>query len=99
MPNVIWRKNWEGNVVNVMDEFVLNEYLAYPYASHDDALDALSKITDDQVLPFLSFPSLQTSQELLEERIYGKRVLKRNMLLFNIFRNPMMEKKPHFPRT
>ncbi len=74
MPEVIWRKNWEGNTVNVMDEFILNEYLAYPYASHDDALDALSKITDDQVLPFLSFPSMETAQELLEARLYGGKV-------------------------
>ena len=36
-------------------------------AFHDDALDALSKLCDDQVAPFLSFPDLLSAEELAAE--------------------------------
>lgn len=72
MPEAIWRKNWEGSVVNVIDEFITEEYLAYPYAGHDDMLDALSKVTDDQVIPFLSFPDPVSAEELLRQRLLGE---------------------------
>lgn len=71
MPDTVWRKNWEGNTVNIIEEFILEEYLAYPYTRHDDMLDALSKLTDDQVVPFLSFPDLVSSEELLLQRLGG----------------------------
>ena len=71
MPDAIWRKNWEGNTVNIIEEFILEEYLAYPYAKHDDMLDALSKLTDDQVVPFLSFPDVISAEELLRQRLIG----------------------------
>lgn len=72
MPEVVWRKNWEGSVVDVIEEFILEEYLAYPYCSHDDMLDSLSKICDEQVTPYLSFPETQTAEELLVQRLTGK---------------------------
>lgn len=71
MPEAVWRKNWEGSTVNVIEEFLLEEYLAYPYASHDDMLDALSKLTDEQVVPYLSFPSIVSAEDLLRERLLG----------------------------
>jgi predicted phage terminase large subunit-like protein len=73
MPEAVWRKNWEGSTVNIIEEFIIDEYLAYPYASHDDMLDALSKLTDDQVIPFLSFPDLISAEELLRQRLLGSR--------------------------
>lgn len=69
MPEAIWRKNWEGDTVNVIDEFIHQEYLPYPYVAHDDMLDSLSKLTDEQVLPFLSFPDPVDAEALLRERL------------------------------
>jgi len=74
-PEGIWRKDWEGNTVDVVGQFILEEYLAYPYCAHDDALDALSKLCDDQVAPFLSFPDLLSAEELLRIRLAGKGAL------------------------
>jgi phage terminase large subunit-like protein len=69
MPDTIWRRNWEGETVDVIEEFILEEYLAYPFCSHDDMLDALSKLTDEQVIPFLSFPDPVSAEELLRQRL------------------------------
>ena len=71
LPEAIWRKNWEGDTVNVIDEFIHEEYLAYPYVSHDDMLDALSKLTDDQVAPMLSFPDPESAEDILRRRLGG----------------------------
>jgi phage terminase large subunit-like protein len=65
MPESIWRKNWEGSVVDIIEEFIMEEYLAYPYCSHDDMLASLSKIVDDQVVPFLAFPDIIATEYLL----------------------------------
>lgn len=69
MPEVIWWRNWEGETVNLMEQFINDEYLAYPFCSHDDMLDALSKLTDLQVAPMLSFPDVVTAEELLRRRL------------------------------
>ena len=69
MPEAIWRKNWEGDTVNVIDEFIHQEYLPFPYVAHDDMLDCLSKLQDEQVIPFLSFPDPVDAEALLRERL------------------------------
>ncbi len=69
MPEAIWWRNWEGETVNLMEQFILEEYLAYPFCSHDDMLDGLSKIVDEQVVPFLYFPEPITAEELLKQRL------------------------------
>ena len=57
--------------MNVIDEFIHEEYLAYPYVAHDDMLDALSKLTDDQVAPMLSFPDPESAEDILRRRLGG----------------------------
>jgi predicted phage terminase large subunit-like protein len=69
MPEAIWWKNWEGETVNLVEQFILEEFLAYPFCSHDDMLDGLSKIVDEQVVPFLYFPEPLTAEELLKQRL------------------------------
>jgi predicted phage terminase large subunit-like protein len=43
------RPNWESQQVDVMKLFVEDEYEHFPVGAHDDALDALSRIEDEEV--------------------------------------------------
>ena len=72
MPEELWKNNWEGDRVDIMDDFLFEEYLAYPFCNHDDMIDNLSKLTDDQVVPNLIYPTIQSSEEMLIERLTGK---------------------------
>ena len=51
-----WRSNWEGRNVNMIEEFIRNEYQVYPYGKHDDGLDALSRIADLETGIMMTFP-------------------------------------------
>ena len=41
--------NWEGRTVEVINQFLSEEYDAFPVGIHDDALDALSRICDEDM--------------------------------------------------
>lgn len=71
-PEELWRKNWEGDMVDIMLEFMQEEYIAYPFCRHDDMIDNLAKITDESVVPSLTFPTVQSSDEMLLERLTGR---------------------------
>ncbi len=45
-PETLWKTNTDGAVVDLVDEFINHEYLAFPVSLHDDALDALSRLLD-----------------------------------------------------
>lgn len=49
LPHQLYRRNYEGDYVNLVDDFISNEYLSFPVGAHDDMLDALSRICDDEV--------------------------------------------------
>lgn len=38
--------NWEGRLVDLVDEFIEDEYVAFPVAQHDDMLDCKARIVD-----------------------------------------------------
>jgi len=46
IPNSLWKTNTEGKVIDVIDELVHQEFLAFPVGLHDDMLDAISRICD-----------------------------------------------------
>lgn len=48
MPSTLWRTDWEGNTVNLIDAFIEEEYLAFPVSRHDDMLDCLARIVDPE---------------------------------------------------
>ena len=48
--------NWEGRYVNTIDEWLRNEYETFPYGSHDDGLDAMSRIADLETGVMITFP-------------------------------------------
>ncbi len=49
IPRQLMRKNHEGKVENLVDIFIKQEYLTFPTSQHDDMLDALARIKDDEL--------------------------------------------------
>lgn len=45
-PRQLFKTNWEGRTVDLVDQFIHEEYLAFDAGKHDDLLDALSRICD-----------------------------------------------------
>jgi len=54
IPRQIMKKNYEGRMQNLVDIFIKEEYLTFPTPQHDDMLDALARIKDDELS--VSFP-------------------------------------------
>ena len=46
LPEKLVKTNYEGIVVDLIEEFIEEEYLAFPISLHDDMLDALSRLLD-----------------------------------------------------
>jgi len=44
MPHTMFRRNWEGNNVNIIQELIRDEYKLFPVPIHDDMLDNLANI-------------------------------------------------------
>lgn len=56
LPRSLLLHRVDGSVVNVVDEFVKQEYLAWPQPQHDDLLDCLARLFEPDMPPL--FPSL-----------------------------------------
>lgn len=56
LPKVLYKTNYEGKVIDVVNEFDHQEYEAFPVGLHDDMLDALAMIFDMDII----FPGNQT---------------------------------------
>ncbi len=50
------RSNWEGGTVDVVAQFLDEEIEHFPVGAHKDALDALSRICDEEVLAVAKAP-------------------------------------------
>lgn len=48
MPQKFVKANYEGREVDLADAFLKEEYLPFPVGLHDDMLDALARILDDE---------------------------------------------------
>jgi len=48
-PDTIWRTNYEGKSVELVQAFIEEEYKAFPVGLHDDMFDALSRILDPEM--------------------------------------------------
>jgi|SRR6267154_47155 len=46
LPRQLFKTDWQGRLVDVVEQFVQEEYLAFNAGKHDDLLDALSRICD-----------------------------------------------------
>ncbi len=58
----VHRKDEEGRVYSMNKQF-LDEYLFFPYAQHDDAVDAVSRIFDIDALPPIIIPEASLEPE------------------------------------
>jgi predicted phage terminase large subunit-like protein len=58
----IIHKNWEGKDYYPTKLFVDGEYLTFPFCSHDDLLDVLSRIVDQDMN--IKFPFLRENQKV-----------------------------------
>lgn len=47
---------WKGERKDMMTSLILQEYMAYPFCAHDDALDSLSRIADGDTGTQMTFP-------------------------------------------
>lgn len=47
LPEALMRNNYEGRLVDVVQQFVEEELTAFPVGGHDDMLDAMSRIKDE----------------------------------------------------
>jgi predicted phage terminase large subunit-like protein len=45
-PNVCYKTNYEGKAVDLIGQFIQEEFLCFPVPLHDDMLDALARITE-----------------------------------------------------
>lgn len=50
LPYEHWKTDYEGIPRNLVDSFLEEEYKAFPVSLHDDMLDALARILDDQMM-------------------------------------------------
>lgn len=55
-PRTLFKKHVDGSVHDEIAEFVENEYEPFPACKHDDELDPLADVNDDEVRRVCSFP-------------------------------------------
>jgi predicted phage terminase large subunit-like protein len=49
LPDRCMKTNYEGMTVDLTQAFINEEFLAFPFGPHDDMLDCLSRILDDDL--------------------------------------------------
>lgn len=49
LPETLWRTDYEGRMCNLTQTFVDEEYKPFPVGHHDDMLDSLSRICDEDL--------------------------------------------------
>lgn len=49
MPEILTKTNYEGVPTDLVKDFIEQEYEPFPVATHDDMLDALARILDDDM--------------------------------------------------
>lgn len=67
MPTSLHKTCWDGRTVDLIEQFLVEEYDRFPVGAHDDALDCLARITDADMNAI--FPMLAPD----ESKSYGRR--------------------------
>jgi phage terminase large subunit-like protein len=61
LPDKLVRKNYEGRSEDLVGVFLDEEYKAFPVAAHDDMLDALARLADENM--HIEFPQFHDDDE------------------------------------
>jgi phage terminase large subunit-like protein len=61
LPDVIFKTLYDGRTVDLIEQFLNEEYDAFPVPVHDDMLDAIARITDPELSPI--FPRIDESDK------------------------------------
>ncbi len=65
-PETIYRTDYEGKVIELVQTFIEQEYKAFPVGLHDDMIDAMSRILDEEMQ--LTWP-----KQVLEQDRYRRK--------------------------
>lgn len=57
LPKAIIRQDFQGRTYNMVKDFIEQEYNAYPVLKHDDMLDCLARIEDEEVKRLVPQPA------------------------------------------
>lgn len=63
LPNRLVKADWEGKSVNLVTSFIKEEYEPFPVLKHDDMLDALSQVENEEVKKRLRLPNRGKTRE------------------------------------
>lgn len=70
LPSQLFRTDYEGKTVDVIEQFLREEYDGFPVALHDDAIDCLSRILDEDLS--VIWPELdEVPERYARKRSYG----------------------------
>lgn len=70
LPPSLRKKNYEGVEVDLVDSFKNDEFLSFPVSAHDDMLDAMARIMDDDFPA--SFPRAYEIQDEDDAEVRGR---------------------------
>ena len=65
LPKYLPYRQLDGRVVDIVQSFITEEYLTFPYCSHDDMLDCLARMNDKElgvVFPMQNRPQVAQSR-------------------------------------
>lgn len=66
IPKKLIRINYEGKKVDFIEEFIIEEFLMFPFSIHDDILDCMARIVDPNVT-IIKPESFQYGDTLIEK--------------------------------
>ena len=67
-----WHTNWEGKSEDMLHSFIVEELLAYPHTTHDDAIDDLANILHPTCIALMQRPDLLSMEEEIYNKLHAK---------------------------
>jgi len=67
-----WHKNWEGKDEDMLHSFIIEELLAYPHSTHDDALDDLANILHPTCVALMQRPDQMSMEQEIYEKLHDR---------------------------
>jgi predicted phage terminase large subunit-like protein len=67
LPNSCIRTNYEHKREDLVQVFIRDEYLAFPFCIHDDMLDGLARVADEEVSKSMIFPDPVSVMSVIEQ--------------------------------